>query len=170
VGFVGPVAVLAGFGGRDVDNARPIGLQCPALRRRAGIKTLFCRIADESLLLRQVRRNLVVIVIALAVAHGWRSFVRVVLGVGLRLVFGGQFEQTFLRHGIVGATGQAAASVGLLSKEKGLRHRTLTQQGGSPFSGSQSPAPEIHCRQWQNTRRFMSGRRLYYGVQSWFHL
>jgi hypothetical protein len=66
-----------------------------------------------------MQRNLVV-VIALAAAHGRRFLVRVVLGVGLRLVFGGQFKQTFLRHGIAGPAGEAAASVGLLSKIKRL--------------------------------------------------
>jgi len=60
-------------------------------------------------------------VTTLPVAYGRRFFVGVVLGVGLRLVFGGQFKQTFLRHGIAGAAGQAAAPVGL-----------LTQRGGSP--------------------------------------
>ena len=76
--------------------------------------------------------NLVVVVITLAVAHGRRFFV---LGVGLRLVFGGQFKQAFLRHRIAGPASEAAAPVGLLSKIKGLRHRTLAQQGGSPVWG-----------------------------------
>jgi hypothetical protein len=79
-----------------------------------------------------MRRNLAVIVIAPGPAQRWRFPVRGVLGIGLGFVFGGQFKKTFLGHSVVGATAQASASVGLLSKIKGLRHRTLTQQGGSP--------------------------------------
>lgn len=57
----------------------------------------------------------------------------IILGIGLRLVFGGQFFKPFSRQGIDGPTGEAAAPVGLVSGLKRLRHRTLTQQGGSPL-------------------------------------
>jgi len=76
--------------------------------------------------------NLVVIVPSAGLAQDWRVFFRGGLGLGLGVVFAGQLAEAFLRHKVVGASRQAAASVGLLSKKKGLRHRTLTQQGGSP--------------------------------------
>jgi hypothetical protein len=49
------------------------------------------------------------------------------LGIGLGFVFGGQLKKTILSHKVIGAAGEAAAAVGLLSKIKGLRHWTLTR-------------------------------------------
>jgi hypothetical protein len=85
--------------------------------------------------------NLVVIFPSPGLAQGWRVSFRGILGLGLGVVFAGQLAEAFLRHEVVGAARQAAASVGLFSEKKGLRHRTLTQQGGSPVWGSQPPAP-----------------------------
>ncbi len=120
-------------------------LRCNVLRLGAGgQKTLFCRRADEGRLSRQMHRNLVVASSSHRIRRGAEP-VRGVLGIGLGFVFGSQFEKTFLRHKVVGATHQAAASVCLLSEKKGLRHGPLARQGGSPFSGSQSPMPEAVC-------------------------
>jgi hypothetical protein len=73
-----------------------------------------------------------VVVVPPGLAQDWRVFVRGVLRLSPGVVFARQLAEAFLRHKVVGAARQAAASVGLLSEKKGLRHRTLTQQGGSP--------------------------------------
>src|SRR3954464_8799744 len=80
-------------------------------------------------------RNLVIVIFAHSPAQGWRVALRSVLDPGLGIVFASQLAEALLRHKVVGASRQAAASVGLLSEKKGLRHRALTQQGGSPVSG-----------------------------------
>jgi hypothetical protein len=69
-------------------------------------------------------------------------FFRSVLRNRPSVVFGGKTQQTIPGHGIISDVREAAASVGLFTEIKGLRHRTLTRRGGSPSKGSRLPAPE----------------------------
>jgi len=51
-----------------------------------------------------------------------------ILGARLGVVFGGQRQQAIVGDGVTGRMRKATASLGLLSQENGLRHRTLTQR------------------------------------------
>ena len=52
---------------------------------------------------------------------------------GPRSVFIGEFEETIVQIRVGGIAGETAATLGLLAKVKGMRHRTHSQQGGSPL-------------------------------------
>jgi hypothetical protein len=107
-------------------------LRCNALCLGAGgAKKFILSDSGRKRFVRSDERNLVVI--EPGPGQGWRVPIRGVLGIGAGVVFGGQLEKTFLGHKVVGAAGQTAASAGLLSEEKGLRHGTTRNKAGVHF-------------------------------------
>jgi hypothetical protein len=66
-----------------------------------------------------------------------------ILGSRLGVVFRGQRQQAVMGEGVAGRICEAAASLGLLSEENGLRHRTLTQRRESIFGLSAAGALKV---------------------------